>query len=257
MEAKDFERIERGLLAEEVAYKLIQMIAEGRLRPGDKLPAERALREALGVGRPTIREALRALHMMNILEVRHGDGTYVTSLEPGKLTEPFEVLLSLGSINIEDLFEVRDIVETAAAELAARRTDEEETQRLEGILQEAVKAFHDPERFMRADIELHETIFRVTRNPLLVSMARIVQGFAKASRQITSLLPETRKQVLADHREIVNAIKQNDPEAAREAMRVHLQNIMKAVRLATDAIHDKLIQDFASQRQPRSDAGDA
>src|SRR5690606_8537975 len=106
------------------------MILDGRLRPGDQLPSERALSEALGVSRPTVREAIRSLQAMNIVETRHGAGTFVSSLSVEELLRPLQFALALSDFAMEHLFEVRLMLEPGAAELAAERASDDEIEEL-------------------------------------------------------------------------------------------------------------------------------
>ncbi|MEZ4768608.1 MAG: GntR family transcriptional regulator [Caldilineales bacterium] len=116
-----FEPVRKSAIAEEISARLLTLIQEKQLKPGDKLPPERELAATMQVSRPSLREALRALALMNVLEIRQGDGAYVTSLEPDLLVEHLDFVISLDDSTIHHLFEVRRILETGIAQLAAQR----------------------------------------------------------------------------------------------------------------------------------------
>ena len=163
----EFGPVERTILWEQVAEQLMTMLREKHLRPGDKLPPERELATMMQVSRPSLREALRALSMMNVLEVRQGAGTYVTSLEPELLVEHLDFVLSLDDSSLLELFEARKIVEIGIAGLAAQRITDEELAELEAGLARSQETLHHPVDFLQADEELHKAITQAARNPIV------------------------------------------------------------------------------------------
>ena len=126
-----FEPIKRSGLAEEISTRLISLIKEKLLQPGDKQPPERELAAMLNVSRPSLREALRALAILNIIEIRQGDGTYVSSLDTELLVEHLDLIFSLDDSTILQLFEVRKIFEPEIAALAAARITADQIQAME------------------------------------------------------------------------------------------------------------------------------
>src|SRR3954454_22157958 len=120
-----FGTVSRDGLPEQIAQRLIALIIERQLQAGDRLPAERELAASMGVSRSSLREGLRALAMLGVTEMRHGDGTYLTSLEPEALMRPVGLVLSLSDSGLEELFEARKLVEPGLARLAAERIGDE------------------------------------------------------------------------------------------------------------------------------------
>lgn len=222
---KTFEPFEKDVLPKKITTRLLWLIKEKHLKPGDKLPPERELAVMMQVSRPSLREALQALALMNIIEIRQGDGTYVTSLEPELLVEPLHFVFSLDDSTIHQLFEARKIVEVALADLAAQRITAEEIAGLEACLVKSLHATEDPEAFLRADLELHKRIVTAARNPIMQRFMDSISQLALASRTRTTYIPGLLQHSAEDHQAIVAALKAHDPEGARQAMLAHLNNV--------------------------------
>lgn len=219
-----FERVFRkGATAEAVA-EIQDMIRNRSLKAGDRLPTERELAEALGLSRPTVREAVQALAAMNILDVRHGTGIFVGSLDLTTLLAPLWFALELTEPAFEQLFEIRVALEPLAAGLATERaTDEEVAQ-----IQEAMASMNEVglarEYRVIADIELHKRIVEASHNDLLIGVIASLTVLAKKSRELTVELPNRESNAVSEHLAIVDAIVRRDPEAAMRGMQVHLSN---------------------------------
>jgi len=216
--------------AKQAVDRLRDLIVQGEFSAGERLPPERVLARELGVSRSTLREAIRALVVMNVLVSRHGDGTYVSSLEPDLLAEPFELMVSLSDESLFDLFEVRRVLETACAGLAAERISDEELVQFDRILEHSEAARDDPEELLDRDVELHAAIVRATRNPLLIRIMSGVGALALAGRRRTMSLPGVADRSLADHARIVGALRRRSPETARAAMEAHLAHVEESFR---------------------------
>src|SRR3954463_12239618 len=150
-----FGTVTRDALPDQIAARLIALITERQLRPGDRLPPERELAASMGVSRSSLREALRALAMVGVTEMRHGDGTYLTSLEPDALMRPVGLVLALSDSGLEELFEARKLVEPGLAALAAERIEDAAAEELRACAEASPEALDDAEAFMWNDIELH------------------------------------------------------------------------------------------------------
>src|SRR3954468_23193055 len=116
-----FGTVTRDALPDQIAARVIALITERHLKAGDRLPPERELAQAMGVSRSSLREALRALSLLGVTEMRHGDGTYLTALRPDALMRPVGLVLSLSDAGLQQLFEARKLVEPGLAALAAER----------------------------------------------------------------------------------------------------------------------------------------
>src|SRR3954467_14529327 len=126
----DFGTVSREALPDRIVARLIALIIDRQLKAGDRLPPERELAAAMGVSRSSLREALRALTMLGVAEMRHGDGTYLTSLQPDVLMRPVSIVLALSESGLHELFEARKLVEPGLAELAAQRIEPAAAQEL-------------------------------------------------------------------------------------------------------------------------------
>jgi GntR family transcriptional repressor for pyruvate dehydrogenase complex len=217
-------------VAEAISAEILDLLRQKELKPGDKLPPERELAELLGVSRPSLREALRALSIMKVVEVRQGDGTYVSALKPEELVEHLEFVFMLDDSTTLQLFEARKIVESGNAALAAERISDEELAALHACLEKSERSVHDPEAFLQADIELHEIITRAARNPVLERFMASIKTLGRASRHRTSRMPGVTKMVVLHHRQIVAALELRDPAATSAAMLQHLEYVEQMYR---------------------------
>jgi GntR family transcriptional repressor for pyruvate dehydrogenase complex len=224
-----FEPLAKSTASFEATRLIKHMILEGRLRPGQKLPAERELSESLGISRATVRESIKALVAMNVLETRHGSGTFVASLETKELLEPLVFVLSLAKRALADLFEVRLLLEPGTASLAAERASEDEIEKIWQCCA-AIAAAETNEDILKLDLRLHELIAEATHNELLLSVLGSLSHLGIESRALTVELPGVAQQTRRDHERIVEAIRARRPAAARDAMRGHISNVEQAAR---------------------------
>jgi GntR family transcriptional regulator, transcriptional repressor for pyruvate dehydrogenase complex len=233
----EFQPLARRTYVADTIRTIKDMILDGRLAPGQRLPAERSLSEALGVSRPTVREAIRSLRAMNILESRHGAGTFVASLSVEELLRPLQFVLSLAEGGLEHLFEVRLLLEPGAAAFAAERATEEQIAGLQDCAARAeAHDTEDAEALRQLDIELHERILEASDNPLLQHLAGAISALGAESRSFTTRLPGVLPRTVVEHRAIVEAIAAGDTEAARAAMDGHIARIRDLALAAAPAI---------------------
>lgn len=220
-----FETLPKNALSEDIVRKLLILLKEKKLRPGDRLPPERELAEQLQVSRPSLREALRALSIMHVVETRQGSGTYISSLEPKRLVEHLDFVFALADSTYLSLFEARKVVEVGICGLAAERITDGEIARLERCLEKSRQGFTDIDVYFQADVEIHEIITEAAASPILSRIMASISHLSRASRQRTVVLPGIVQQVIEDHTAIVRALKLRDPDAARLAMHQHLAHV--------------------------------
>ena len=232
-----FAVIARSTLPEEVANRLLTMIKEQELRPGDKLPAERNLARMMDVSRPVVREALRALALMRVVDIRQGDGTYITSLEPQQLISHLDFVFAKDSVALVQLLEARRVVETANVRLAAVRVSDSEVIALEALVRSLADCIDDPDRFSELDIALHMAVCAAADNFLLLQFMNIVSTLGKVSRERTGGLREVREAALRDHQQILEGLRAHDADAAERAMFRHLDHVEEGLRSAIGADH--------------------
>jgi GntR family transcriptional regulator, transcriptional repressor for pyruvate dehydrogenase complex len=223
--AAEFGTVVRDPLPEQIANRLVALISERQLRPGDRLPPERELAVTMGVSRASLREALRALSLIGVTEMRQGAGNYVASLDSATLMRPLGLVLALSDAGFNELFEARKLVEPKLAALAAERATEAEIARLVECVEASAAGIGDDEAFMRADLELHGIIAAASRNEILERVVGSLAGLGVASRMATTHLEGMQARVVRDHRRIAEAVAARDAAAASAAMLAHLEDV--------------------------------
>jgi DNA-binding FadR family transcriptional regulator len=220
-----FGTVVRDPLPEQIANRLVALISERQLHPGDRLPPERELAVMMGVSRASLREALRALSLIGVTEMRQGAGNYVASLDPATLMRPLGLVLALSDAGFDELFEARKLVEPKLAALAAERATDAEIERLAECAEASADGVGDDDAFMRADLELHGIVAAAARNEILERVVGSLAGLGVASRMATTHLAGMQEQVVDDHRRIAEAIAARDAAGASAAMLAHLEDV--------------------------------
>lgn len=222
-------------VTDDAITKIKQMIQQGELRPGDRLPPEQELAERLGLSRSSMREAVKALEAMRILDVRRGDGTYVTSLQPSLLLEAMSFVLDFHESHaVLEVFEVRRIVEPASAAIAARRaTPEQIAEMREHLTQVRPDTPHDA--LVEHDVAFHRLIAAATGNDYLVSLLETISSQTARARVWRGLTEDGAvPRTLREHERILDAIASGDAEIARAAMVVHVAGVERWLHDAAD-----------------------
>ncbi len=199
-------------------------IENGNYTPGMMLPTERALAEKLGVGRPAIRESIKALTILDVLESRRGDGTYLKSLDGLRAGWPSKVELSARDFSLLDLLEVRKMFEPRAAKLAAIRATEAHLKQIEAQRIEVEKA-KNWDAIAEHDLLLHTAIIEAAGNSILIELNSALMRLLHRSRQITGARAPDQVQMLDAHTRIVEAILKGDGDEAEKAMLEHLHRV--------------------------------
>lgn len=196
----------------------------------------------LGISRPSVREAMKVLAAMNVVEARHGGGTYLTSLHPRLLARPINFLLQVEPTNFLALLEVREVLEVGAARLAAPKVTDEALGELEELVTAAAKVIGHPGRFAKLDFDLHSTIVEATGNPIYLSLYESVADLSLEIGRLTGSMVAVRRRVHRDHLAIVAALRQRDPERAAQAMYAHLESLRSVLAriLAQEPRHPAL-----------------
>jgi GntR family transcriptional repressor for pyruvate dehydrogenase complex len=226
----NFGILEKDVLSEKIVERLLNLIREKQLLPGDRLPPERELAPMMGVSRPSLREALRALSVMKVVENRQGSGTYITSLRPELFVNHLDFIFTVNDATFLDLFRARRIIEVGLVGLAAESINEEQLARLEECLKRSAASVEKPEVFLQIDLELHGIIIEAAHNRTLSLFMNSINQINTASRRRTNELPEVRRRTQRDHKAIVRALREHDPEAAAKAMRNHLAHVEQALK---------------------------
>ncbi|MCA1217166.1 FadR/GntR family transcriptional regulator [Streptomyces sp. 8L] len=213
-------------VTDEAIEKIKGMIVSGALRPGDRLPKESELAADLGLSRNSLREAVRALALMRILDVRQGDGTYVTSLDPQLLLEALSFVVDFHRDDtVLEFLAVRRILEPAATAMASARITGDELTALDRQL-DALGADPSVEELVASDLEFHRGIVRCSGNSVLVSLLDGLSGPTTRARIWRGLTQQDAvSRTLHEHRAILAALRDRDAEAARSWATVHIASV--------------------------------
>lgn len=223
-------------VTDEAIEKIKAMIVAGELAPGDRLPPEKELSERLGLSRSSMREAVKALEVIRVLDVRRGDGTYVTSLEPHLLLEAISFVIDMhDDDSLLEIFAVRRMLESQATGLAATLGSDEEIAALQREVDD-VTADVSIEELVEHDTRFHREIVQMSHNAYLASLldhlssqtvrARVWRGLTEAGAV---------ERTLAEHRAIADAIAQRDAGLATSLATAHIAGVERWLRQAASA----------------------
>ena len=236
---------QRAPLFEQVMVQLAQLIRRGRLRPGDRLPPERELAEKFVVSRTSVREALRALESLGLIEIRAGEGTFVRQVSVDALVGPLALMMTSQREAIGELFEARRVLEPAIAALAASRATPDEVQDMERILESQAREVAAGRTGIAEDAAFHTAIGAAAHNRAITRIVHAIMDLLTQSREESLNTPGRPTRSHQDHRRILQAIAKRNPSAARQAMADHL--------VAVEA----LVLGTASERTERGRRADA
>lgn len=228
-------------LTDDAIAAIKQMIIDGRLRPGDRLPNQDELAETLGLSRGSLREAVRALTLMRVLVTRQGDGTYVTSLSPSMLINATSFIADFhGDANLLHFFHVRRVLEAEAAAIAALRLTADQLSDLSGLVTAAERlaseAPVDQDQMLSNDQRFHALITSAAGNPVLAAIAESMSGETVRARTWRGLTEDDAAlQTVREHRAILQALRARDPERARLRAAVHVCGVEDWLRSKLDA----------------------
>ncbi len=222
--ANAFRELGRRSLSRDAAEHLKQVILDGSLAPGERLPPERELATRLGVSRPTLREAVSALVIMGLLESRHGAGTFVAG-GAGEVANGTTVTIDIREDPLAALFELRLLFEPVAAAKAAARITDAELAELARLLEQLETHVADADEFVRIDAAFHRVIQVVARSPLMLATFESIGELALRGRTISGRQRVVRERTIAEHRVILEALRARDPFEAQAAMTAHIMHI--------------------------------
>jgi GntR family transcriptional repressor for pyruvate dehydrogenase complex len=240
----------RGVgVTQEAIDTILGLVASGEWGPGTRLPREADLAARLGLSRNSLREAVRALSLARVLEVRQGDGTYVSSLEPGELLEPtINATHLLRGRTVLELFEVRKMLEPEAAALAALRAGDETKEALRRELDRMIAAGSNAEELVEADAAFHEVLGQAPGNAVLRSLLRSLSTRTVRARLWHAIADRMAlDKARAEHTSIYEAIVAGDADLARAATLLHIASNEAWLREHLDPADDVPIGDGAGQ----------
>jgi GntR family transcriptional repressor for pyruvate dehydrogenase complex len=226
----DRARPRKGMPREDLTVRLItsfkELLAQGVVRPGSRLPPERELALRFGVSRASLRQALKVLEIMGVISQRIGDGTYVNETAAQIFVHPMQLLVLLDSISLEELFETRMMVEPEIAARAAERANSQDLANLRAALNKMKNAL-DAETHIEGDLAFHNSILEASGNRVCQRMFSVLQNALLNSMKRTLSAPRTG---LRSHQKILKAIQARKPAQARVFMLEHLNLGMAVAR---------------------------
>jgi GntR family transcriptional repressor for pyruvate dehydrogenase complex len=223
--SQDFRAVHKSRISEEIIEQVRDLITSGRLRPGDRLPSERELAQRMGVGRSTVREAIRAMESMGLVRVRAGEGTFLVSLPDADDAGTIATAMLRAWESQHNYFEVRRVIEPDLAALAARRATPEQIARMRRLLEEQESDLREGGNGLKADTAFHFLLAEASGNDVLVRIMDSLMERLHETR-VTSLRVVGRPaQSLKQHRALFRAIEARDAKAAEKRMMEHLRDM--------------------------------
>jgi GntR family transcriptional regulator, transcriptional repressor for pyruvate dehydrogenase complex len=228
--------VSRVKLSEGVAAQIGEQISSGQWKAGQKLPSEAELSRTLQVSRSTVREALKSLAFVGLVNMRAGQGTYVAG-GPGKFFERmFTTGLMSSEKDVRDLTEARTALETELVALCAERASDEELGNLERIVNSmGALVQQGGEEFLQLDLEFHMAIATCSQSKVLADLLRTIRGLLQEFIGVSAQLPGDRNLTYEQHVKIFEALKERNQRKARSAMRNHLQTFQRGYRILRKA----------------------
>ena len=224
-----FRAARQSRIFQDVVEQIQEAIIDGRLSAGDKLPAERELKEMLQTSRSTLREALRVLEQKGLIEIKlgTGGGAVVTSVTSDKVTESLDLLIRSQKVSLNHLAEFRESIEGDVVALAARRITTEDKRQLRHLLEQARNCVEQGtdslDEFLRVDRELHLMMAQIARNPVYISILKTVHdNIHRYYERFLTMEDREMSENYTDLCEIVEAVKQGHSEKARSLAQSHV-----------------------------------
>lgn len=219
-----------------------ELIQSGQIRPGDRLPNEADLANQLGVSRNSLREAVRAMQTMHILEARQGDGTYVSKLDPAGMMDVLRFAVDVSDAqSVLWYLELRQILEVAAVQEAAIRRTSEQLDRLKNIHSQIMNE-NDPAKLLSLDGDFHNMIAEIGCNPVHTALLRVVSAPTVRARIWKQRLADhDYRHIRDEHHQILEAIEHQRVDEARQVMWGHVNHVIAWVRSNPDALANSVL----------------
>jgi len=220
--------VNRNSLSDAIVEQIIDLISRGVLKPGERLPSEKELCLRFGVGRTTIREGLRSMAVMGILDGRVGEGTFVSADSRKYLEKALQRGLLIDRKSVNDLVETRLMLESQTAYAAAARATDENLQEIEEALEGMRRSLDRPEEYLEHDLRFHLAIARATQNQILYNLLSMTRGYLQTWISESLSKPSARKMrartesSVREHQKILQALRKRKPEESRQAMTEHI-----------------------------------
>jgi GntR family transcriptional repressor for pyruvate dehydrogenase complex len=226
-----FKPIKTPKVYDQVIEQIKNKIKSGEIKKGDKLPSEREMAESLSVSRTSVREALRALEVVGLVESRQGAGNYIRTNFDNSLFEPLSIMFMLQESSIQEMYDLRETLELQCSRLSAKNIEDNELELLAAILDRMYIAKSEKES-LELDIKFHYLIAKTSRNVLLINVLEVISQlmdeFIEKSRMQILHEGNTRENLLEIHENLVRALKCRDELKVCNAMEEHFDLIRKA-----------------------------
>ena len=221
-----YKTIRSSRLYEQIVQQVEDSILTGKLKAGDQLPPERELALEFGVSRTAVREAVKALREKGLVEAYPGRGTFITEGTSQAVRQSLDRMIKIGQPEGSSfLVEVRGILEPEIAALASTRADEEDLKTMREAVEVMDKAKRDPDAYIEADLDFHLALAEAAANPIILSLIDSIVGLLREQRMKIFQVAGGPERGQYHHKQILKAIEQHDPMAAKEAMKAHLQQV--------------------------------
>jgi len=220
---------------EEIADRIRRLILERTLPPGRPLPSERLFAQRFGVSRGSVRDALRTLEVLGLLEMRHGQGTFPRELSVDRLVSPLSSVLTYRRDLQTELMDVRRMFEPAVARVAATRVTDDDVADLQRVLERQRRKLAAGQSTIVEDTAFHAALARATHNRVAVRLMETLNDLLIESRKQTLRQKGRPQRSFEGHEAIVNAVRRRDPEAAENAMHQHIDRIAELLKTASEA----------------------
>lgn len=233
---KNLNSEKNGTTAEEVVTRLRELIQRGEISAGDRLPPERDLAKLLGVSRPTLRAGIRSLSTVGILQSRQGAGTFVAEADesPTLDSSQLRLLAALNGFTSDEMFEARVALEMSIAGLAAERATSEQMTLLAEEIAGMYASLDEPSQYLVHEMHFHQTVAAASGNRILTALMNMVATILFDHRSKTVRRATDLKESAEQHHNIYRAMRERNPETARQSMRDHLVETQRAQRLEMD-----------------------
>src|SRR6202789_1861396 len=235
-----YRAVKTSRLFEQIVQQVEDSILQGQLKPGDQLPAERDLAQRFGVSRTAVREAVKTLREKGLVEAYSGRGTFVTNGTSFAVRQSLDLMIRTnkqeGSANLSGL---RLVLEPEIAGLAAEHMEEQLLTTMREAVAEMDRNLHDPDAYVEADLDFHLALAEAADNPLILSLLDSIVGLLREQRSRIFNVDGGPERGQFHHKRILAAVEQRNPEAARQAMRAHLNQVLSDSSSFTNPLDQK------------------
>lgn len=215
-------------LTQNVTQQLIDLIMAGNIAPGEKLPTEKELMDIFGIGRSSLREAIRALVALGLVEVKVSQGTFVSECFGDFFTKQLALMSKISFENIIELIEARIAIETDIAEMAAKKATSDDVKNLVNICR-GMKAAQSDEEYQNCDLKFHIALAEISRNSFMLQVMKILNNITGLWIRKVIQVGDSKKQAILQHERIIDAIHDKNVSETVIAMREHLESVSKTL----------------------------